>query len=180
MAPQYLSDLVDPAIMAKQHERTVHQLKTTPIPRHAFAVYSIPKYISKKVNGVWKSTISTGIVPMNLEDLPNQKFLIDDAMFNFNARMLCYGNFPTHDNKDAKRVQKWKQYNEPNQSNPWDIMAGHCQKLIDDSLSASAEIAKAREEGLEEVKKLREEAEALRAELEGKKQAKGVSNEKRA
>lgn len=173
---QFLKDIVKQDIFDKQVPDVKHQLETTRIPRHAFILMSVPKLKSSKKDGRFRQVVTMGIFLVNVENMPSQKYIVNDALFNLNGQLLGYANFPTHDDKDAQRAQKWRSYGEPNSANPWDDMASYCQAHIDKSLSQTLEVKTVQIENT----KLLAEAEKLRAEVEELKantnKAKGEKN----
>lgn len=158
---QFLIDIIDPVILARVHPSIIPSLEGTVIPRHAFAVVGIPKRRRRRDPATRKQTIDLILAPatINLEDQPAQKYTVNDYVFNKNGKVLCYGNFPTHNDADKKRHDKYKLYSEPNGMNPWDDMASYLDTFLGRESEVHAEVTQVKAT-------LQAEIDALKAQLQ--------------
>lgn len=164
---KYLIDAVLDEIKPRLSENTIQILKTTRVPQYAYVVFQIPKI---RHYGDGLREVTTGICVVNVEDQPNQICILDDLQ-NRNGVYCAHGNFPKHDDRDPRRAQKHRLYNDPEGSNPWDLVDAYCQKLINNN-----------KEVFEIESKLKSELESLKKELEkekkkAKKEEKPVASE---
>ena len=137
-----LIDIIDPVIVERVHPSIIPSLKTTDIPRHAFAIVAVPKRrrTRDKIAGTRKIELVMAPATINLEDQPAQKYIVNDYVFNMNGKVLCYGNFPQHNDPDKRRHDKYKLYSEPNGANPWDEMASYLDTFLGRESQVHAEV----------------------------------------
>jgi hypothetical protein len=174
MTPVYLIDITPPEALGRLKERTIKLLKETKIYKHAFVVYEIPKLL---YNG-GETTETTGIVAINVEDQPAQEYNLNDLL-NRGGKYCCHYNFPTHDNSNPSRVDKYKLYHDPSAGNPWDRLTVHCLRQIGHANEISSESRKYKE-ALIEIEKLKQEVESSKKEKDDERKsttrgAKGIT-----
>ena len=157
--PTHYIDITEPEALVRLGENTIKLLKETKIPKHAFVVYEKPKL--RYEDG--KSTYTTSIVVVNVEDQPGQIYTLTNIE-NTYGKYCCHGNFPTHDDKDPVRAKKWLLYSDGQGSNPWDELAAYCYK----QLGLATEIS-------HETRKFKEEIEALKKQIKSEKKEGGAN-----
>jgi len=111
----------------KLGERTLALAKNTKEPRHAYIALQIPKVLANKVG---KNQVTTGIATLNVEDQPGQHHILNDMLLTRDAVIICYGNFPKHNDANANRASKYKHHSNPNEVNPWDNLSEICEKHL--------------------------------------------------
>lgn len=150
-----LIDKTPDEIKPRLGPNTIKLLETTKEPRHAYVCLEIPK-VYREAGG---PRVSTGLAFLNVEDQPGQIYNLNDLMTARQAQVCCFGNFPSHDDKQSARVAKYKLYNEPNGVNPWDNLAETCAMHQGRTIGMAKEIA-------EQTSKYKEELAKANAELE--------------
>jgi hypothetical protein len=160
MAQPTLLDQTPEVIQSRLAPRTIELLRTTREPRHAYICLEIPKVL--RSDG--PPEITTGLAFLNVEDQPAQLYNLVDLTRSRNAKLCCYGNFPTHNHPQPDRVSKWKLYNEPNGVNPWDNMAEACDQLMNRTTETAREIEAQTSKYKEELAKAQAELDKLKKE----------------
>ena len=182
---QYLKSVIDPAIFNGLHPKTQRLAETTRIPKRAFVALQIPKYESKRdpISQKWENVVTAGIMWLDVDDQPDQISQLKDQIENRYGRILCYGNFPTHDAKSKKTRMKYEVYSEGEDLNPWDILATFCDAHMGKIVETNEQL-NALEKAVKDANILAEAEKAenakLKAELDalkpkGKNEAKDAS-----
>lgn len=158
-----LSERVTLDIFERLYPRTQELLKNTKEPKHAYVCLEVPK---RRVSHGSNPVMTTGICLINVEDQPGQKYILDDLINNRNSRIVCYGNFPAHNDDNPGRARMYQHHNEPSGINPWESLAQYCKSQLGQIESIASE-----------VRKYKEELEAAKKELA---EARGETNERQA
>lgn len=171
---QFLKSIIDEAIFKGLHPKTQKLAETTRIPKRAFVALQIPKYESRRdpLSQKWENVVTAGIMWLDVDDQPDQLSQIKDQIENRYGRILCYGNFPTHDAKSKKTRMKYEVYSEGEDLNPWDILAQFCDMHMGKIVKVNEQV-NALEQAVRDANLLAEAEKAenakLKAELEALK-----------
>lgn len=141
-----LFDMVDEKVKANLKPKTLDLLKTTRPPRHAFIVFEIPKVI-RRVGDEKMNEVSTGLCFLNVEYQPDQLATVRDIMESKpNAKVICYGNFPSPTSPTVARQKYFAQYNETNGQNPFEKMQALCDMYMGNLTAQNEEVSRLKAE----------------------------------
>lgn len=157
-----LIDCVNPDVLARLHPTVIPYLEETNEPLYAYCVIAVPKRVHTRVGQDRKAFWTSYPCIVNLEDQPAQKSGINDRVYNRNGKVVCFGNFPTYDDPNKKRREKYSNYNEPGRLNPWDEMKEFLNRFLETEMNMNTEIAGVEAKFQSEIERLKAENEALK------------------
>jgi hypothetical protein len=148
-----LIDNINEELKERLHSNTLEILQKTKEPRYAYVAVQVPK---RKLGANKEMSIVGGLAIVNVEDQPSQVYILNDLTQNRNGIILCYGNFPTVNNSDSKKQEKYRHYSDPQGVNPWDSLKTYCDNYIFGTVRQALEV-KGYKKQLEEAQKKIEE-----------------------
>ena len=138
-----LIDKIPHDVIGSLSPRTLEIAKSTRVPRYAFVAVQIPKVRHVRNQ---QPEVTTGVSILTVEDQPGQRGIIADMILKRRAKIIAYGNFPTHNDSQPDRAAKYKHHAQPGALNPWDAMAQLCEQHMGHVVEIAEENKRYKEE----------------------------------
>lgn len=137
---------------------TIELCAKTAEPRHAYVVFEMKKHRAFFKDGKWLREWTTGLAWLNIQDQPNQAWLVTEYILAQGMKIIGYGNIPSAGARDSKTQAIYRAHAEGGAgSNAYDKIRLHCDTFIGqrdqvnkEILGYKAELGKMRKE-LEEI-----------------------------
>lgn len=155
---------------------TIHLCEITKEPNHAYILLEAKKYEAKQgPDGEYVRNWTTGLCWMNVQNQPNQAWLLANYILKEGMKMIGYGKIPSASSTNPRIQKIYKAHDEGGfGSNAYDRIRQECDSYIGQRAEVNQEIQGYKAE-LEAAKK---EIEALKLPTtKAKKEAKNDANQ---
>lgn len=132
-------------------------------PNYAYVLFEVPKtiYTMDSKNGkIFEQRAGFGIGHINLENQPGQMWKVRHELEINKNKLIAFGNFPTKDDPDARRRQKYHAHRDETGVTPWDIINDYLVSFVKGKRNTVKQLKLS-----EEVETLRKQNELMAQEL---------------
>jgi hypothetical protein len=157
---------------------TIELCEKTDEPNHAYVAFEKLKVESYQVGTKWQKRQTTGLCIMNVQDQPNQRWIINDNILSRGMKIIGYGKIPHVNDLNKNNQILYKAHDEGGTgSNAYDRLKALCNSFMGQRAEVNKEIEEAVSGYKQELAKAQAKLEALSKTAKPKKGSKSDENQ---